>query len=95
MFRSIWSIGTWPGPSIITWQFRCRARAAELAHHLQFGELRFIAGVGDRPRPQPVADAPGHVVLVHDVAQVVEVREERVFPGRGPSSTSPPASRRG
>ena len=26
MFRSIWSIGTWPGPSIITWQFRCLAR---------------------------------------------------------------------
>ena len=32
-----------------------------------------------RPRPQAVAQAPGDVVLPHDVAQVVEVRVQRIL----------------
>ena len=53
--------------------------AAQFAHHLQLGELGFVAGVGDRSRPQPVPQTPRHVVLAHDVAQVVEVGVKRVL----------------
>ena len=79
MFISIWSIGMWPGPSTITWQPCAQAAAGQLAQGLQLGELGGVAGVGDRAGPQAVAQAPGHVVLPHDVAQVVEVRVERVL----------------
>jgi hypothetical protein len=30
----------------------------QLAERLQFGELRLVVGVGDRPGPEPVADEP-------------------------------------
>ncbi len=72
-------MGTWPGPSIITWQSCARARRPSSPITLQLGELGLVAGVGQRAGPQPVAQAPGHVVLVHDVAQFVEMGVERVL----------------
>ena len=56
-----------PGPS------------GQLAQRLQLGELRRVGGVGDRAGAQAVAEAPGHVVLPHDVAEVVEPRVDRVL----------------
>ena len=37
--------------------------AGQLAQHVELGELGLVAGVGDRAGPQPVAQAPGDVVL--------------------------------
>ena len=69
----------WPGPSTITCVPRSWPRRGQLAQHVELGELGLVAGVGDRAGPQAVAQAPGDVVLPHDVAQVVEVRVERVL----------------
>ena len=44
----------------------------ELAQRLQLGELRGIVGVGDRARTQAVAQREAHVVLAHEVADLVE-----------------------
>ena len=69
----------WPGPSTITCVPRSWPRRGELAEHIELGELRLVAGVGDRAGPQAVAQAPGDIVLPHDVAQIVEVRVERIL----------------
>ena len=79
MFMAIWSIGTWPGPSTITWQPRAWARRVSSPRVLQLGELGGVGGVGDAAGPQAVAQAERDVVLPHDVAEVVEVRVERVL----------------
>ena len=63
MFRSIWSMGTWPGPFDHHLAALLRGPAAQLAHHPQLGELGLVAGVGQRAGPQAVAQAPGDVVL--------------------------------
>ncbi len=55
------------------------APSGELAQGLQLGELGGVGGVGDRAGPEAIAQAPGHVVLAHDVAKVVEPGVERVF----------------
>ena len=55
-------IGTWPGPSIMTWQVVLPGDLRQLAERLQFGELGRVVGVGDRARPQPVAERERHVV---------------------------------
>ena len=54
------------------------AAASEFAEHFQFRKLRGVAGVGDGAGAQAIAEAPGDIVLAHDVAQVVEVGVERV-----------------
>ncbi len=53
--------------------------AGQLAEGLQLGELRGVGGVGDRAGAEAVAEAPGHVVLAHDVAEVVEPGVDRVL----------------
>jgi len=35
----------------------------QLAERVKFRELGFIIGVGDRTRPEPVAERNGHIVL--------------------------------
>ncbi len=92
---AIWSIGTWPGPSTITWQPRDLGPPGQLAQGLELGELGGVGCVGDAAGPQAVAQAEGDVVLPHDVAQVVEVRVERVFlaVGEHPLGHQRPAAR--
>jgi hypothetical protein len=45
----------------------------QLTQRGQLGELRFVVGVGDRPRPQPIAQREGHVVARQDLTQLGEV----------------------
>ena len=53
--------------------------AGQLAQGPQLGELRGVGGVGDAAGPEAVAQAAGDVVLPHDVAELVEVRVERIL----------------
>ncbi len=48
--------GTWPGPSIITWQPFAHAFLGQFAQRLQFGELGAIVGNRDRSQAQAVAE---------------------------------------
>ena len=69
----------WPGPSIITLHAMGFGDLGELAERAQLGELRFVVGVGDRSRAQPVAQRERDVVAGEDLAQLLEVRvEERL-----------------
>ena len=45
----------------------------------ELGELRLVVGVGDRSRAQAVAQAEAHVVRLHDLADLFEVRVEEVL----------------
>ncbi len=51
----------------------------EFAQRFEFGELRFVVGVGDAAWAEAVAEAEAHVVGAHDVADVVEVGVEEAF----------------
>ena len=63
----------------MTWQPRAWARRVSSPSVLQLGELGRVRGVGDAAGAQAVAQAERDVVLPHDVAQVVEMRVERVL----------------
>ena len=58
----------------------------ELAQGLELGELGAVVGVGDRARPQAVAERERHVVFAHDVADLVEalVEEALLVAGEAP-----------
>src|SRR6202034_2108366 len=45
----------------------------QFAKRLQLRELRAVVGVGDRTRTQAVAERERHVILAHDVADLVEL----------------------
>ena len=79
MLILILCIGTWPGPSIITWQPLSQAILRELAQRLQLGELRAVVGVGDRAGAQAVAERERHVVFAHEVADLVEALVEEAL----------------
>ena len=51
----------------------------QLAERLQLGELGRVGGVGEAAGAQAVAEREGHVVPLEDLADVVEVRVERVL----------------
>ena len=51
----------------------------QLALRLQLGELRLVVGVGDRARPQAVAERERDVVGAHDLADLAEVRVGEVL----------------
>ena len=51
----------------------------QFALRFQFGELRFVIGVGDRAGPQAVADGKADVVGGHDLADLVPMRVEKTF----------------
>ena len=51
----------------------------ELAQGAQLGELRLVVGIGDRARPQPVAQGEGDVVGGEDLAQLLEAGVEEVL----------------
>ena len=72
-------MGMCPGPSIITWTSYSQALPGQLAQRFQLGELRLVAGVGQGARPQAVAERKAHVVLLEDLADVVEALVEHVL----------------
>ena len=51
----------------------------QLAQRPQLGDLAGVGGVGDAAGTQPVAQRKTHIVLPHNVAQVVEQIEHRVL----------------
>ena len=51
----------------------------QLAQHFQFGELRFVAGVGEAAGTQAVAERKADVVLLENLADVVEVLVEEIL----------------
>ena len=51
----------------------------QFAQHFEFGELRFVAGVGDRAGPQAVAERKTYVVLLEHFADFVEVFVEKIL----------------
>ena len=79
MFSWIRCIGTWPGPSIIVCTSCFQAILRQLAQRLELGELRLVVGVGDRAGAQAVAEGEAHVVRLHDLADLLEVRVEEVL----------------
>ena len=79
MFSLIMCIGTWPGPSIIVLHVVLPRDLREFAERLQFAELRFVVGVGARAGTQSVAERERHVVRLHDLADLFEVRVEEVL----------------
>src|SRR5438034_5012570 len=57
-----------------------RPRApGEFALDFEFGELRFVVGVGDCPWTESIADAEAHVIGGHDFANIVPVRVKETF----------------
>jgi hypothetical protein len=79
MLILILCIGTWPGPSIITWQPCAQAIFRQLAEGFEFGELGGVVGVGDGAGAQAVAEGEGDVILAHDVADFFEMFVEERF----------------
>ena len=53
--------------------------AGQFAQGVQFGELRFVVGIGNAAGAQAVAEAERYVVGFHDFADFVEMRVEEVF----------------
>ncbi len=51
----------------------------ELAQRAQLGHLRVVVGVGQRARAQAVAQRERDVVRLHDLADLLEVREQEVL----------------
>ncbi len=51
----------------------------QLAERLELGELRAVVGVGNRARPQAVAEREGHVVAPHDLADLLEALIEEAL----------------
>ena len=51
----------------------------ELAERVELGELSLVVRVRDRPWTQPIAEAEAHVVGLHDLADLLEVRVQEVL----------------
>ena len=51
----------------------------QFAQGLELGELGGVVGIGDRAGPQAVAEAEGHVVGLHDFADLLEVLVEEAL----------------
>ena len=51
----------------------------QLAQGVQLRELGLVVGIGDGARPQPVAQAEGDVVGLHDLADFLEMGVEEVL----------------
>ena len=61
----------------------------QFAQDFQFGELRFVAGVGEAAGAQAIAERKADVVLLEDLADVVEIFVEEILLLCGSSSTAP------
>jgi len=51
----------------------------QFAQRLQFTQLRIVVGIVDRAGTQAVAQREGHVVGLHDFADILEVRVEEAL----------------
>ena len=51
----------------------------QLAERFEFGELRAVVGVRDRAGAQPVAERERHVILAHQVADLLEALVEEAL----------------
>ena len=51
----------------------------QFAQSFQFGELGFVAGIGDAAGTQAVAQRKADVILLHDFADVVEAFVEEIL----------------
>ena len=51
----------------------------QFAQRFKLGELGFIVGIGDRARPQAVAETERDVVSLHDLADLFKVGIGKVF----------------
>ncbi len=51
----------------------------QLAESFQFGELRLVAGIGDAAGTQAVAQRKADVILLQDLADVVEALVEKIL----------------
>ena len=51
----------------------------QLAQRFEFGELRAVAGVGERARAQTVAQGKANVVLLEDLADVFEMLVQKIL----------------
>ena len=51
----------------------------QLAQCLELGELRAIAGIGERARPQTVAQGERDVVLLENLADIFEVVVQEIL----------------
>src|ERR1043166_7168707 len=87
MFHSIWSKGTWPGPSIMTWTPRRQARSVSSPRVSSSASWASSVASARPPgrRPSPIENITYVVpALVHDVFPVVgqhPFREERPAAG--------------
>ena len=80
MFSLILCIGTWPGPSIITWHAVLPGDLGQLAERLELGELRRVVGVGDRAGTQAVAEREATRRRPRMISQIsLEVRVEEAL----------------
>ena len=82
-------IGTWPGPSIMTWQSCFHAIFGQLTQSIEFCELSLIVGIGDRPRSQSVAKLKADVIGGHDLAYSSEACVEKILLHDGQGTISP------
>ena len=74
MFILIKCIGTWPGSFDHDLTAPLPGLGRQLAERFQFSKLSFVVGVGETAGAKAVAEAIGHVVFAHDLAQLVEMR---------------------
>ena len=51
----------------------------QFAQRLKLGELGTVIGVGDRTRPQAIAEREGDIIGAHDVANLVEPLVEKTL----------------
>jgi hypothetical protein len=79
MLNLIMCIGTWPGPSIITCTSCFQAICVSSPSVASSPIWALVVGVVDAAGAQAVAEAEGHVIGLHDLADVLEVGVEEVL----------------
>ncbi len=79
MLNSIWSKGTWPGPSTMTCTPLAQARSVSSPRVASSRSWASSDGVGQAAGAEAVAEAEADVVFAHDVADVVEDFVHRIL----------------
>ena len=86
MLTLILCIGTWPGPSIMTWQPLSQAILVNSPSVSSSANWARSLASADRAWPQTIAQRERHVILAHDVANLVEalIEEALLVPAEAP-----------
>ena len=79
MLALILCIGTWPGPSIMTWQPLAQAIFVSSPSVSSSANCARSLASRDRAGAQAVAERERHVVLAHQVADLVEALVEEAL----------------